>query len=99
MAVNGVMVLREFYRLEKIEKALEDKISRAKVWSGKWWHLLDQLDLVVTQKLWLGSLKLAGFQSPNTPPQLKDWALILPSSPDSPHGQGPVFLKNSEAKA
>lgn len=94
MAVNGVMVMREYFRLKAAEQALDEKLARAKTWSGKWWYLLDQLDMVVTQKNWLGTLKLAGYQNPNTPPQLKDWALIPSTLP----GQGPVFLKNSDPR-
>lgn len=95
MAISGLMVVREFNRLTAIEKELDEKLARTRTWSDKWWSLLDQLDLVVTQRKWLGSLKLAGFQRPNTPPQLKDWSLLV----DSPREEAPVFLRNSEKKS
>lgn len=37
---------REWYELRRQEALIDDRIRRTPTWSGKWWRLLEELDIV-----------------------------------------------------
>lgn len=48
--------MQEGRRLAGVEKHLDEKIARVRTWSGMWWHLLGQLNVVRGQLIYLSAL-------------------------------------------